>query len=147
MYCCATARSPTRQGAISSAISTSRKQASPIANTGRCRDVRWNQNRALVLCFDAFSSREPVSTSLENALNRPLALDGDTGAGAGMRPVIPHRAVLGAAIVPERNRVLGPAEAALKQRILRVLVEIGQHGIAFVAGDADDVVGEAAIDV
>jgi hypothetical protein len=27
-----------------------------------------NQNRALVYCFDAFSSREPVSTSLENAI-------------------------------------------------------------------------------
>jgi hypothetical protein len=27
-----------------------------------------NQNRALIFCFDAFSSREPVSTSLENAL-------------------------------------------------------------------------------
>jgi hypothetical protein len=27
-----------------------------------------NQNRALVFCFEAFSSREPVSTSLENAL-------------------------------------------------------------------------------
>jgi hypothetical protein len=27
-----------------------------------------NQNRALAFCFDAFSSREPVPTSLENAL-------------------------------------------------------------------------------
>jgi hypothetical protein len=27
-----------------------------------------NQNWALIFCFDAFSSREPVSTSLENAL-------------------------------------------------------------------------------
>jgi hypothetical protein len=27
-----------------------------------------NQNLALDCCFDAFSSREPVSTSLENAL-------------------------------------------------------------------------------
>ncbi|QOZ25443.1 hypothetical protein XH93_18920 [Bradyrhizobium sp. CCBAU 51753] len=29
---------------------------------------RWNRNGALDSCFDAFSSREPVSTSLENAL-------------------------------------------------------------------------------
>src|SRR4029077_16678572 len=28
------------------------------------------QNRALLFCFDAFSSREPVSTSLENAITR-----------------------------------------------------------------------------
>jgi hypothetical protein len=27
-----------------------------------------NHDRALSFCFDAFSSREPVSTSLENAL-------------------------------------------------------------------------------
>jgi hypothetical protein len=30
--------------------------------------VLMNQNEALDFCFDAFSSREPVSTSLENAL-------------------------------------------------------------------------------
>src|SRR5947207_7460622 len=33
---------------------------------------RWNRNGALSFCFDAFSSRELVSTSLENALV-PLA--------------------------------------------------------------------------
>jgi hypothetical protein len=31
---------------------------------------RWNRNGALDSCFDAFSSREPVTASLENALNR-----------------------------------------------------------------------------
>ncbi|KTT56894.1 hypothetical protein SB7C_12195, partial [Staphylococcus epidermidis] len=80
-------------------------------------------------------------------LYRPFALHGHAGAGAGVRPVIPHRAVLGAAVVPERNCVLGPAEAALEQRVLGVLVEIGQHRIALVARDADDEAGEAAIDV
>jgi hypothetical protein len=30
-----------------------------------------NRNLALSFCFDAFSSREPVSTSLENALDGP----------------------------------------------------------------------------
>jgi hypothetical protein len=29
-----------------------------------------NQNRALIFCFDAFSKREPVPTSLENAIAR-----------------------------------------------------------------------------
>src|SRR5437763_2850133 len=34
---------------------------------------RLNRNKALSFCFDAFSSREPVSTSLENALaDRPI---------------------------------------------------------------------------
>ena len=41
----------------------------------------------------------------------------------------------------------GPAEAALEQRVLRVLIEISQHGIALVARNADDVVREAAVDV
>src|SRR5260370_40262518 len=79
--------------------------------------------------------------------HRPLALHGDTRAGAGVGPVVPHRAVLGAAVVPERDRVLDPAEAALEQRIFRVLVEIGQHRIALVSGYADDVTGKTAVDV
>src|SRR5439155_5856721 len=64
-----------------------------------------------------------------------------------MWPVVPHRAVLGAAVVPERDGVLGPAETALKQRVFRMLVEIGQHGIALVARDADDKARKAAVDV
>src|SRR5439155_12730326 len=79
--------------------------------------------------------------------HRPFALHRHAGAGAGVRPVVPHRTVLGAAVVPERNRVLAPAEAALEQRVLRMLVEIGQDGIALVAGDTDDEAGEAAVDI
>src|SRR5260370_25106942 len=48
------------------------------------------------------------------ASNRPVALDGDPVARAGVRPVIPHRVVLAAAVVPERDRVFLPAEAALR---------------------------------
>ncbi|MHC2381790.1 hypothetical protein ACVIHA_006188 [Bradyrhizobium liaoningense] len=55
--------------------------------------------------------------------------------------------MLGAAVVPEGDGVLGPAEAALEQRVLGVLVEISQHRIALVARDAVDVAGEAAVDV
>jgi hypothetical protein len=33
-----------------------------------------NQNRGSIFCFDAFSSREPVPTSLENALKSVPAL-------------------------------------------------------------------------
>src|SRR6201996_4346540 len=84
---------------------------------------------------------------IEASSHRPLALHGDAGAGAGVRPVVPHRAVLGATVVPERDRILAPAEAALEQRVLRMLVEIGQHRIALVAGNADDVAGEAAVDI
>src|SRR5262249_21225816 len=80
-------------------------------------------------------------------LRRPFALHGHAGACAGVRPVVPHRAMLGAAVIPECDRVLAPAEAALEQRIFRVLVEIGEDRIAFVSGDSDDVAREAAVDI
>jgi hypothetical protein len=35
-----------------------------------------NRNGGSLSCFDAFSSREPVSTSLENALVDPQGYDG-----------------------------------------------------------------------
>src|SRR5687768_7156557 len=79
--------------------------------------------------------------------HRPLALDRHPRARARVRPVVPHRPVLGAAIIPERDRVFGPAEAALEQRVLGVLIEIGEDRIALVARNADDVPREAAIDV
>src|SRR5947209_7375027 len=64
-----------------------------------------------------------------------------------MRPVVPHRAVLGAAIVPERDGVFGPAESALEQRVLGMLIEIGQNSLALVPGNADNVAREATVDV
>src|SRR6187401_1179597 len=76
------------------------------------------------------------------ASHRPLALHRDARAGACVRPVVPHRAMLRAAIVPERDRVLGPAEAALEQRVLAVLIEVRQNRVALVARQADDVAGE-----
>jgi hypothetical protein len=36
----------------------------------RARSFELNHDHALSFCFDAFSSREPVSTSLENTLGR-----------------------------------------------------------------------------
>jgi hypothetical protein len=41
-----------------------------------------NQNRARIFCFDAFSSREPVSTSLENALISEVSKKSSGIAGA-----------------------------------------------------------------
>src|SRR6266704_39788 len=81
------------------------------------------------------------------SLHRPVALYGDAVAGAGVRPIVPHRVVLDAAVVPERDRVLAPAEAALEQRVGHVLVEIAQDAVALVARDAVDVAGEALVDV
>src|SRR3954451_8897365 len=79
--------------------------------------------------------------------HRPIALDRDPVARAGVRPVVPHRVVLDAAIVPERDRVLAPAEAALEQRVGHVLVQIVQNAGALVARDAVDVARKAFVDV
>ena len=46
---------------------------------------RWNQSRALGFCFDAFSSREPVPTSLENALTGQGSHP-NAGTGTGPSP-------------------------------------------------------------
>src|SRR5690242_21714266 len=55
--------------------------------------------------------------------------------------------MLGAAIVPEGDGVRPPAKAALEERIFHVLVEIAQHALALIDGNAGDPGGEAAIDV
>src|SRR4029079_7283807 len=64
-----------------------------------------------------------------------------------MWPVIPHRPVLRAAIIPEGDRIFGPAKPALKKWVLGVLIEIGQNGIALIARNSDNVVCESTIDV
>src|SRR4029079_7179406 len=79
--------------------------------------------------------------------DRPIALDGDAVAGAGVGPVVTHRLVRYAAVDPERDRVLAPAEAALEQRVGHVLVEIVQDAGALVARDAVDIAGEPLVDV
>src|SRR4051794_41941267 len=61
-----------------------------------------------------------------------------------MRPVVPHRPVLRAAIIPERDRVFGPAKAALEQRAFRMVIKIGQDRVALVSGNAEDVAGKNA---
>ena len=79
-------------------------------------------------------------------LHRFVALDGDAIARTSMGPVIPHGAVLGAAIVPEGDRTWLPAETALKQRILHVLVEITQNSVALIDGNAKNARRKPAID-
>src|SRR5690242_7017524 len=94
----------------------------------------WREHSTRILGCDSNLGQIPETVdrqqclasarSIRPASDRALALDGDARARARMRPVIPHRAVLRAAIVPEGDRVLGPAEAALEQRVLRVLIKI-----------------------
>src|SRR3954466_11968550 len=71
-----------------------------------------------------FVYEDEISASFWLPSHWPFALHGHARAGARVRPVVPHRAVLGAAVVPERDCVLAPAEAALEQRVLAVLIEI-----------------------
>ncbi len=68
--------------------------------------------------------------------NRLVARHGDAKPRPGVRPVVPHRPMLDAPIVPERHRIFPPAEAALEQRVLCVVVQIGQYRGAFVSRHA-----------
>src|SRR5258708_36932438 len=54
--------------------------------------------------------------------HRPLPLHRHPRAGAGVRPVVPQRTVLGAAVVREGDPAFGPAEAALDHRIFPVVI-------------------------
>src|SRR5262245_49657900 len=67
--------------------------------------------------------------------------------GARVRPIVPQRTVLGAAVVPEGDRARLPAETALEQRVLHMLVQVPQDGVALVDRHAEDARGEAAVDV
>src|SRR5689334_12970331 len=68
-------------------------------------------------------------------------------AGPCVWPVIPHRTVLHATIVPKCYRVFPPAKATLEQRIFGKVPEVVQDGVALIARHTDDTLGEAAIDV
>src|SRR5579883_1022998 len=89
----------------------------------------------------------PVPPAITARSKGPVALNRDPVARAGMRPVIPHRMMLYAAIVPERDRVFLPAKPALEQRVRHVLVEILQNAGALVARYAVDVAGESLVDI
>src|SRR5262249_11414956 len=114
-------------------------QSSPCARTAR---------EKLVLAIGSLSTSTPSQSKIASTRSvRLVARHGDAIAAARVRPVVPHGAVLNTAIVPEGDRVRAPAEAALEQRTLHVLVEIVQDGVAFVARHASKRTGEAAIDI
>src|SRR5262245_1188108 len=117
------ARSPTKLVVASNMSWTWKKRASPTAARPAAAGFRIG-----------FSESE-----------RTLAFHCHAGARARVRPVIPHRAVLRTTVVPECDRIFGPSETALEQRIFRMLVKVRQHGIAFIAWNADDMAGETTI--
>src|SRR5712691_9420078 len=104
---------------------------SPSGFTSGTHGLSSSDGRLLLNRPFAHSARSPRHKGLSRpercCLNRPVALHRDAVAGAGVGPIVPHRVVLDAAVVPEGDRVLLPAKAALEQRVRHVLVEIAQR--------------------
>ena len=82
----------------------------------------------------------------ERDLKRAIALDGHAVAVTYVRVIVERRAVHGAAVVPEGDGVLLPAEAALELGRLAVANQHLQERVALVLSQAFDALGEAAID-
>src|SRR6185437_15942188 len=97
---------------------------------GICRHACWKPERLFWWVSDRAGSRHR-----------------DPETGPCVRPVIPHCAMLGAAVVPERHRVRPPAEAALEQRVLRMRVQIVQDGETLVAWNTQNPASEAAVHI
>src|SRR2546422_9384772 len=66
---------------------------------------------------------------------------------APLRIVVPHRVVLDAAVVPERDRAHLPPEAALELRRLDVAIEELQERVALGLRELDDPGGEPRVNV
>src|SRR5436189_2589102 len=122
-----------------------------VSATGHARPCGFSAAEKLWLASGALSTSTPSQSKMTSTSplvsERLVACDGDAISAARMGPIVPHRAMLDAAIVPEGDRVLPPAEAALEQRVLHVLVEIAQHAVALVARHADQMAREAAVDI
>src|SRR5215475_13108605 len=76
---------------------------------------------------------------------RRLATHRDAMAVASVRVVVPQRMVLRAAVVPKCDRVRRPLEAHAQIGGLDVPIEHFENRVAFILAQADDVVGEKAI--
>src|ERR1051326_8124136 len=81
------------------------------------------------------------------SVKRLVALDRHAMTVAALGEVVPHGVVLDAAVVPERDRVHAPAEAALELGRLDVLVEHLEHRRALGLLELRDPRREPAIDV
>src|SRR5438034_6352698 len=80
-------------------------------------------------------------------VKRLVALDRHTMPVSALWEVVPHRMMLHAAVVSERDRVHLPAEAALELRRLDVAAEELQHGVALGPLELHDPRREPAVDV
>src|SRR5690349_3072511 len=122
-----------------------------VSSTDQSSPSRFSAREKTVLESGSLSTSTPSQSKMTSTSvlvsERLVSGDSDAVAAAGVGPVVPHRTVLDAAIVPEGDRVRLPAEAALEQRVFHVLVEVVQDAVALVARHADQVAGEAAIHI
>src|SRR5476649_1961436 len=122
-----------------------------VSSTDQSSPCGFSAREKLTLASGSLSTSTPSQSKMTSTPTlvsvRPVARDRDAIAAASVGPVVPHGAVLDAAIVPEGDRVLLPAEAALEQRVLHVLIEVVQDAVALVARHADQAAGEAAVHV
>src|SRR6266550_7535796 len=82
-----------------------------------------------------------------SARTRPLgAFDKHPVARAHIGPIVPDRIMLGAAIVPECDRMWRPAETHVPVRPRDMVVKEFQHAAAFSRRHFINVTGELAID-
>src|SRR5580658_3633126 len=75
----------------------------------------------------------------------PLNLDAEPG--ARFRPIIPDRTMMGAAIVPECNRVRPPTEPGLEIRMGAMMREEGNDRGALVGWDIIDLGDDLACEI
>src|ERR1700691_6309799 len=80
-------------------------------------------------------------------LERPLAFDRHAVHDAALAVVVVDRVVLDAAVVPERDRVLFPTEAAGEFGAHGVFVKVVEERCAFLLGHALEAYREAAVDI
>src|SRR6185312_3405230 len=122
-----------------------------VSSTDQSSPSRFSAREKTVLESGSLSTSTPSQSKMTSTSvlvsERLVPGDGDPVAAAGVGPVVPHRPVLDAAVVPEGDRVRLPAETALEERVFHVLVEVVQDAVALVARHADQVAGESAIDV
>src|SRR5690242_4133056 len=79
-------------------------------------------------------------------MERLVALYRDAIAGTRLREVVPHRDVLHAAIVPERDGIRLPAEPHLPVRARAVLIQKIEDSLALTLRHVLDRMGEHGID-
>src|SRR5208337_2520902 len=107
---------------------------------GFCDPVRLT--RPTLLRIDMSGTRSSFSRRERSA----RSLDQHAESRAHVRPIVPDREMLRAAIVPESDGMIRPAEANLPMRLFHVVEEKRKHRIALVSRQLVDVGGEPAID-